>query len=97
MELRDYALEDCEIKSEMIVIHGMIVYKGIPLWRTINDNISNYDFFVYDPNKTPYKEDDPDYYSLLAIDNFGDSYSYGYWKSESEVREWLKNPKKVSK
>ncbi|MGD9552336.1 MAG: hypothetical protein AB7V60_04420 [Candidatus Caldatribacteriota bacterium] len=67
-----------------------ICYKGVPLWRTIED-INKQKVFLYDPSKyRAMGEYEP--YTLMYIDSYGDIYTYGQWNTLEEALHWLENP-----
>ncbi len=70
-----------------------ICYKGIPLWRTAIP-IEKIVFFLL-PAYT--YEEEGEYFTepacIICRDVYGDFYTYGYWDTTEEARQWLKNPK----
>ncbi len=74
------------------IIRGKKFYEFVPLWLCGSINLDGYKFGYYDPTKTEYPEDNPKYYMLICIDNLGDSFSIGKWKTKEELLDWLENP-----
>lgn len=86
--------EDCvELTKERFNIkNNKIFYDNIPLWGIYSNSLKEYEFGYYDPTKTKYPMDDPKYYMLVCVDNYGDNYHWGRWDEKEDLEAWLDNP-----